>query len=245
MKRIKFLNCNLDLLTMDETVKYIDNKIQNNNFIQHVVVNVAKLVNLQKDKELFKSVNDSDLINVDGMGVIYGAKFLNFEIEKQHKVSGIDLFFELIKLSEKKSYKIFLLGGTEEVINITNKKLKIEYPNLSIVGFHNGYFWDKEETIVEKIKKSGAKILFVAITSPKKENFINKWKKVLNVNFVMGVGGTFDIVSGKAKRAPAWMQKNGFEWIYRIIQEPKRMWKRYLVTNSIYLYLLMKNKLLK
>tara|TARA_B100000242_G_scaffold290231_1_gene261340 strand:- start:576 stop:1313 length:738 start_codon:yes stop_codon:yes gene_type:complete len=245
MKRIKFLNCNLDLLTMDETVKYIDNKIQNNNFIQHVVVNVAKLVNLQKDKELFKSVNDSDLINVDGMGVIYGAKFLNLEIEKQHKVSGIDLFFELIKLSEKKSYKIFLLGGTEEVINITNKKLKIEYPNLSIVGFHNGYFWDKEETIVEKIKKSGAKILFVAITSPKKENFINKWKKVLNVNFVMGVGGTFDIVSGKAKRAPAWMQKNGFEWIYRIIQEPKRMWKRYLVTNSIYLYLLMKNKLLK
>ena len=107
MKRIKFLNCNLDLLTMDETVKYIDNKIQNNNFIQHVVVNVAKLVNLQKDKELFKSVNNSDLINVDGMGIIYGAKFLNFEIEKQHKVSGIDLFFELIKLSEKKVTKFF------------------------------------------------------------------------------------------------------------------------------------------
>ena len=245
MKRIKFLNCNLDLLTMDETVKYIDDKIQNNNFIQHVVVNVAKLVNLQKDKELFKSVNNSDLINVDGMGIIYGAKFLNFEIEKHHKVSGIDLFFELIKLSEKKSYKIFLLGGTEKVINLTNNKLKIKYPNLNIVGFHNGYFWDKEETIVEKIRKSGAKILFVAITSPKKENFINKWKKVLNVNCVMGVGGTFDIVSGKAKRAPTWMQKNGFEWIFRIIQEPKRMWKRYLVTNSIYLYLLMKNKLLK
>ena len=189
-------------------------------------------------------MNDSDLINVDGMGVIYGAKFLNFEIEKQHKVSGIDLFFELIKLSEKKVTKFFIRWN-RRVINITNKKLKIEYPNLSIVGFHNGYFWDKEETIVEKIKKSGAKILFVAITSPKKENFINKWKKVLNVNCVMGVGGTFDIVSGKAKRAPTWMQKNGFEWIFRIIQEPKRMWKRYLVTNSIYLYLLMKNKLLK
>ena len=101
----------------------------------------------------------------------------------------------------------------------------------------------KEEEVVTKIKNSAAQLLFVAITSPKKENFINKWKKVLNVNFVMGVGGTFDIVSGKTKRAPVWMQNIGLEWFYRIIQEPKRMWKRYLKTNIIYLILLIKHKI--
>ncbi len=231
MKRIKFLNCNLDLLTMDETVKYIDDKIQKNNFIQQVVVNVAKLVNLQKDKELYISVNDSDLINIDGMGVIYGAKFLNLDLKKEHKVSGIDLFFNLLQLSEL-------------ITEFINKNSLDDLNNNFEIKFDEK-LWEKEEEVVTKIKNSAAQLLFVAITSPKKENFINKWKKALNVNFVMGVGGTFDIVSGKTKRAPLWMQNSGLEWFYRIIQEPKRMWKRYLITNSIYLYLIIKEKLKK
>ena len=243
MKRIKFLNCNLDLLNIDETVNFIDDKIQKNQFIQQVVVNVAKIINLQKDTQLFKSVNDSDLINIDGMGIIYGANFLNLDVKKEHKVSGIDLFYSLINLSKNKGYKIFLLGASEEAIKLTNDNLLSKYPNLKIAGYHHGYFWNDEEKIVQKIKSSGSQLLFVAITSPKKENFINKWKKDLNVNFVMGVGGTFDIVAGKIKRAPVWMQNNGLEWVYRIIQEPKRMWKRYLVTNTKYLFFLIKEKL--
>jgi len=87
--------------------------------------------------------------------------------------------------------------------------------------------------------------LFVAITSPKKENFINRWRDQLGVNFVMGVGGTFDVVSGKVKRAPKWMQQCGLEWLFRIIQEPQRMWKRYLITNTVFVYLLIVNKLKK
>jgi len=243
MKRIKFLNCNLDLLNIDETVNFIDDKIKKNQFIQQVVVNVAKIINLQKDARLFKSVNDSDLINIDGMGIIYGANFLKLDVKKEHKVSGIDLFHSLIKLSKNKGYKIFILGASEEVIKLTNDNLLSRYPNLKIAGYHHGYFWNDEEKIVQKIKNSGSQLLFVAITSPKKENFINKWKKDLNVNFVMGVGGTFDIVAGKIKRAPVWMQNNGLEWVYRIIQEPKRMWKRYLVTNTKYLFFLIKEKL--
>jgi N-acetylglucosaminyldiphosphoundecaprenol N-acetyl-beta-D-mannosaminyltransferase len=245
MKKIKFLNCNLDLLTIDETVKFIDKKIQQNEFIQQVVVNVAKIVNLQNNQELSRSVQESDLINIDGMGIIYGAKLLNLDVKKEHKVSGIDLFFRLLQLSEKRNYKIFLLGATDEVINIAQKKIIMKNPNLNIVGYHNGYFWNNEEEIVKKIKKSKAQLLFVAITSPLKENFINRWKKELNVNYVMGVGGTFDILSGKINRAPIWMQKNGLEWIYRIIQEPKRMWKRYLFTNAIYLFLVIKEKFIK
>ncbi|MCY1535776.1 N-acetylglucosaminyldiphosphoundecaprenol N-acetyl-beta-D-mannosaminyltransferase [compost metagenome] len=96
--------------------------------------------------------------------------------------------------------------------------------------------------MVEKVRKSGAQLLFVAITSPKKENFINRWKDQLGVNFVMGVGGTFDVVAGKVKRAPVWMQNCGLEWFYRVIQEPGRMWKRYLTTNSQFAWILLKEK---
>ncbi|MNR41476.1 putative N-acetylmannosaminyltransferase [compost metagenome] len=117
------------------------------------------------------------------------------------------------------------------------------YPHLKVAGHHHGYFWDDEAAIVEKIRASGAQLLFVAITSPKKENFINRWQDQLGVNFVMGVGGTFDVVAGKVKRAPKWMQDCGLEWFYRIIQEPKRMWKRYFITNSKFAWLLLKAKL--
>ena len=121
--------------------------------------------------------------------------------------------------------------------------MKENHPNLNIAGTHHGYFWDDEEAVVNRIKESGAKLLFVAITSPKKENFINKWQDKLGVNFVMGVGGTFDVVAGKVNRAPKWMQNAGLEWLYRVLQEPGRMWKRYLVTNSKFAWLLIKEKL--
>jgi len=96
--------------------------------------------------------------------------------------------------------------------------------------------------VVEEIRKSGASLLFVAITSPRKENFINHWREQLGVYFVMGVGGTFDVMAGKVKRAPKWMQNAGLEWFYRVIQEPGRMWRRYLKTNSQFLWMLITGK---
>ncbi len=243
MNRINFLNCKIDLLTMEETLKIIQNKIDNNEFLHQVVINVAKLIHIQNNIDLKNSVNNSDIINIDGMGIIYGANFLNYNINKNFKVSGIDLFYKLLELSEKKKYKIFLLGGTDDIIKKTVINLKQNYKKLNIAGYHHGYFWENEEEIVGKINDSKANLLFVAITSPKKEIFIEKWKKELKINYVMGVGGTFDIVAGKSKRAPKWMQNFGLEWFYRILQEPKRMWKRYLITNSIYFYLLLKEKL--
>ncbi len=98
---------------------------------------------------------------------------------------------------------------------------------------------------MDLIRQSGARLLFVAITSPKKENFINKWRDQLGVDFVMGVGGTFDVVAGKVTRAPLWMQNAGLEWLYRVLQEPGRMWKRYLLTNSAFAWLLLKEKFKK
>lgn len=240
MKRIEFLKAPMDIATMQETVSFIESRIEQKQFLQHVVVNVAKIVNMQKDPVLAESVKACEVINIDGMGVVFGARFLGHEVPE--RVAGVDLFHELLAMSAKRDFPVFLLGATEEVVSKTVSKVKAQNPNLNIAGYNDGYFWDDEEAVVTKIRESGAKLLFVAITSPKKENFINKWQDKLGVDFVMGVGGTFDVVAGKVKRAPQWMQKAGLEWLYRVIQEPGRMWKRYLVTNSKFAYLLIKSK---
>lgn len=243
LNRINFLNTPMDVGSMKDTVDIISERISRNQFTQHVVVNVAKIVNMQNDPVLYNSVSSCDIINIDGMGVVFGARFHGHKVPE--RVAGVDLFHELLKMSAKCRFPVFLLGATEEVVTTTTNNVKSLYPDLEIAGFNNGYFWDDEEAVVRKIRESGAKLLFVAITSPKKENFIQKWHDKLGVDFVMGVGGTFDVVSGKVNRAPLWMQNSGFEWLYRVIQEPGRMWKRYLVTNSKFGWLLVKEKLIK
>ncbi|MBT2153196.1 WecB/TagA/CpsF family glycosyltransferase [Pseudoalteromonas tetraodonis] len=240
MKRIEFLKAPMDIATMQETVTFIESRIEQKQFLQHVVVNVAKIVNMQKDPVLAESVKACEVINIDGMGVVFGARFLGHDVPE--RVAGVDLFHELLAMSAKRDFPVFLLGATEEVVNKTAEVVKAQNPNLNIAGYHDGYFWQDEEAVVTKIRESGAKLLFVAITSPKKENFINKWQDKLGVDFVMGVGGTFDVVAGKVKRAPQWMQKAGLEWLYRVIQEPGRMWKRYLKTNTKFLMLLLTEK---
>ena len=240
MSRIDFLGSPMDNLTMKESVDIIETNVANDVFLQHVVVNVAKLVHMQTDKVLADSVKACDMINIDGMGVVLGARFCGHKVSE--RVAGVDLFHELLAMSAKRDFPVFLLGAEEAVVDKTAATVKKLYSELTLAGYHHGYFWDDEEAIVKMIKDSGAKLLFVAITSPKKENFINKWQDQLGVNFVMGVGGTFDVVAGKVKRAPVWMQNYGLEWFYRIVQEPRRMWKRYLVTNSKFLFLLLKEK---
>lgn len=240
MARIEFLDSPMDNLSMQESVALIEQNIMDDTFTQHVVVNVAKLVHMQTDSVLAESVKSCDIINIDGMGVVLGARLCGHQVPE--RVAGVDLFHHLLAMSAKRDFPVFLLGATDEVVSKTRDTVTDLYSGLNIVGHHHGYFWDDEAAVVDEIKQSGAKLLFVAITSPKKENFINKWQDKLGVNFVMGVGGTFDVVAGKVKRAPKWMQNYGLEWFYRIVQEPRRMWKRYLVTNSQFLLLLIKEK---
>ncbi|WP_027856288.1 WecB/TagA/CpsF family glycosyltransferase [Marinobacterium jannaschii] len=241
MKRIELLGSPMDMGSMEETVQLIKERLIKGVFTQHVVVNVAKVVNMRKDTELALSVTECDIINIDGMGVVWGARFLGHDVTE--RVAGVDLFHQLNAMAEKDEFPVFYLGAKEEIVSKTATVMKEAHPNLQVAGFHHGYFWDDEESVVEEIRKSGAKLLFVAITSPKKEKFINKWKGQLGVDFVMGVGGTFDVVAGKVKRAPMWMQRCGLEWFYRVLQEPRRMWKRYFVTNSQFAWLLVKTRL--
>ena len=227
--------------TMGETLDEISRRLDEGKFTQHVVVNVAKLVRLQNDSVLRDSVVACDIINVDGMGIVWGAGLLGVDIPE--RVAGIDLFSNLLHLASERGDSVFLLGARPEVIEKTVKNIQEDYPKLQIAGWHHGYFWDNEKEVVDIIRYSGAKLLFVGISSPKKEQFINKWREQLGVKFVMGVGGTFDVMAGITRRAPIWMQNAGLEWLYRVIQEPRRMWKRYLVTNSKFIWMLAKEKM--
>jgi N-acetylglucosaminyldiphosphoundecaprenol N-acetyl-beta-D-mannosaminyltransferase len=235
---IEFLGCPMHAVTMEKTIKSIINRIDQSIFTQHVVVNVAKLVNMKTDAALRKSVTSCDIINIDGMGVVWGARLCGHSIPE--RVAGIDLFLELVKEAALRKLPVFFLGAHQDIVTETAKRMLALHPGLILAGYHHGYFRNNEEEVVEKIRASHAVMLFVAITSPKKENFINRWKEQLGVQFVMGVGGTFDVVAGKAKRAPLLLQKAGLEWVYRIWQEPRRMWKRYLVTNTKYAVLLLR-----
>lgn len=241
-KRINILNSPIDKLTMRDTVSIIDKSIQKRLAIQHIVVNAAKMVHMQKDSELCESVVNSDIINADGMAVVWAAKFLGQPLPE--KVSGIDLMVNLVELAAKKKYKIFFFGAKEEVVSTIVANYSKQYGQDLIAGYRNGYFSKEEEPqIAEQIAASKADILFVAISSPTKEIFLNQYKETMNVPFIMGVGGSFDVVSGKTKRAPLWMQNNGLEWFYRFLQEPRRMWKRYLVTNTLFIYYVFRAKL--
>lgn len=233
---IELFNCPVHSVSMQETLDYIAESIDADRHLHHVVVNAAKLVYMQKDRQLYESVVHCDIINADGQAVVWASKILGKPLPE--RVAGIDLMAALVAMAARKRYKIFLLGAKEEVVSKVAAIYKEQYGPEIIAGYRNGYFSPEEEAeVASEISYSGAHILFVAISSPKKEIFLNKYKDLIRTPFIMGVGGSFDVVSGKTKRAPAWMQRNGLEWLYRVYQEPRRMWKRYAVTNTKFILL--------
>jgi len=242
MNRVHLLNTQIDNLTMQETLQKVSVAIEEKKQMHHTVVNAGKIVALQDNLELRKSVNEADVINADGQAVIWASKILNKHLKE--RVAGIDLFVNLIQFAHENNYSIYLLGAKEEVLQNLISKIEEDFSSEIIKGHHHGYFSTEEEPqIVNEIANTKANMLFVAMSSPKKEIFLHRHKKALqDINFIMGVGGSFDVLSGKTKRAPKCMQEYGLEWFYRFLQEPKRMWKRYLVGNIKFIYLVIKEK---
>lgn len=231
-KRYPILNTYVNALSMDETVEYIEGVIARRTpAVQHVVINALKVNLMEADPELRRIVNDCPLINADGSSILWAAKRLGIPLKE--RVTGIDLFLRLVEVAAEKGYKIYLFGAKQEVVEKVRGIFLQQYPSLQIVGTRNGYFTPEQEPqIVADMAASGADMMFVAFSSPKKEYWIHKYLDQLNIPFVMGVGGSFDVVAGVTKRAPAIWQKLGMEWFYRFIQEPRRLWKRYVVGNA-------------
>jgi len=238
-RRRRFFGANIDLLTMEETLQAVENIIGRLVPTQHVVVNVAKLVAMQTDEELRRVVNSCAIVNVDGQGVVWAARRMGIAVPE--RVAGIDLFERLVNMAAEKGHRTYFLGATDEIIRETMTRLQSRHPQLKVAGFRNGYFDQADEAAIAKeIRDSDADMLFVGISSPKKEFFLERNLAAMNVPFAMGVGGSFDIIAGKTKRAPKWMQRAGLEWFYRLLNEPRRMWKRYLGSNFTFLKMLTK-----
>ncbi|HZM33823.1 MAG TPA: UDP-N-acetylglucosamine 2-epimerase (non-hydrolyzing) [Burkholderiales bacterium] len=227
-QRIEILGCQVDNLTMEETLERIGELIASGGAHQHVVLNVDKLVKARRSPELRRVINGCTLVNADGMPVVWASRLLGRPLKE--RVTGVDLFEALMRRAAEKGWRVFLLGAREEVVRRVAALYPRRYPGLAIAGWRNGY-WDKDEeaAVAEEIRAARPDILFVAVSSPAKEQFLSRWQTHMRVPFAMGVGGTFDVAAGLLKRAPRWMQRSGFEWFYRFLQEPRRMFRRYFV----------------
>lgn len=232
---VHILGIDVFKMGMEEVLDLCEERIAQRKPLLVGVVNVAKLVNSRKNAQLKKSVEDADVVLADGLGVVWLSKLIGDPLPE--RVAGIDIMSGLLGRAGE-NYRVYFLGARKEVVQKVVEYAKERYPGLRIAGFRDGYFDEKDaNTVAEGIRQSHADILFVAMTSPKKENFLSKWREHMDVPICHGVGGSFDVVAGVVKRAPLWMQRLGLEWFYRVLQEPGRMWKRYFVTNSIFFFL--------
>lgn len=237
--RVDFLNCPIDMLTMQETIERAATAMRTRVRLQHVALNVAKFVNMQTDPVLREDVAGSDLVGIDGMGIVLAARWLGLPVPE--RVAGIDLFKEILAVCAKEGFRPFLLGATPQVLQKAVSAIKAQHPSLEFAGFRDGYFSsEQEEEVVRQIIDSKADCLFIGMPTPRKERFLSRYRDRLGVPFIMGVGGSFDVVAGHVRRAPVLMQSMGLEWLYRIYQEPRRMWWRYARTNALFAMILIK-----
>ena len=226
-------------MRMEEVLDMCERHIKEREALLLGVINAAKVVNSRKNPELRKSLDEADVILADGLPVVWISKLLGRTLPE--RVAGIDIMAELIKRSGQEHYHVYFLGATNEVVHKVAEIVEEKQPGIIIAGCHDGYFNESQEReVAEEIKASRADILFVGMTSPKKENFLRRWRQFMDVPVCHGVGGSFDVVAGVTKRAPGWMQNAGLEWFYRLAQEPRRLWKRYFVTNTLFIMLSIK-----
>ena len=239
-QRITMMGCGIDNLSMEETLGRVEEFIRSGLPHQHVVVNVDKLVKASRDGELRRIVNECDLVNADGMPVVWASRLLGKPLKE--RVAGIDLFEALMRRASDKGWRVFLLGARAEVTGAVADIYQRRYPGLALAGWRDGYWQGEEEEaqVARMVADSRADLLFVAISSPKKEQFLGRYQAAMRVPFAMGVGGTFDVAVGRVRRAPPWMQRAGLEWFWRFLQEPRRMFRRYFIDDIAFVWLLIK-----
>ena len=245
MARIKFMNTEVDNLSMKETLQAINSLIKQNKNAYVVTPNVDHIIQLERGAELVEVYKNADLILTDGKPLIWISKWYGTPIKE--KISGSDLFPRVCALAAKKGYRMFFLGAAEGVAAKAAENLEKRFKGLQVVGTYSppfGFENNEEEMakIKAMIKESKPHILIVGLGCPKQELFILHHREELGVPLSLGLGASLDFEAGNIKRAPKWMADHGFEWLYRITQDPKRLAKRYLVDDRKILGLAIKYK---
>lgn len=230
------LGCPIDRLSMPQTLTAIERAIATGRYTQHMAINAAKLVAMQDDPKLRQIIDGCGLVSADGQSVVWASRLLGDPLPE--RVAGIDLMDALLDLAEHRGYRVYFLGARPEVLERALERLLSRFPKLQVAGSRDGYFADHDAPeVCEAIRASHADVLFVAMSSPRKEYFLGEYGPHLAVPFVMGVGGSIDVIAGITRRAPATWQRLGLEWLFRLLQEPRRMFRRYAVTNTRFLAL--------
>src|SRR5690242_15907953 len=223
----------VDALTMAEVLDRIDRTILGEGQLRIGVVNAAKLVHMRRDPTLRADLLSCDLLLADGVPVVWASRLLGRPLPE--RVAGIDLMYGMLRRGHENGYRVYCLGASEDVLAAAVARITADYPHVRMVGRHHGYFTGQEEPgIVAAMTHAKPDILPVGMSSPKKERFLARWSDQLGVPVCHGVGGSFDVLAGKVRRAPGAWQRLGLEWLYRVCQEPRRLWRRYLVTNTLF-----------
>lgn len=241
--KIKLLGVTVDNLSMSETIAQIEGMISSGSFSYVVTPNVDHLIKLQKDRVFQSIYQGASLAVPDGVPLLWAARILGTPLKE--RVNGTDLFVKLCEVAALKGYSIYLLGGDTGVAERASKLLQEKYSGLKVAGYYCPEFgFDSDLTecqrIQQKIAASQADMLFVGLGAPKQERWIAKFGAGCKVGVAIGIGVSFSFIAGDIKRAPIWMQKRGLEWLWRLLAEPRRLSKRYLVDDMPFLWLVAK-----
>jgi len=236
-KRVNLFGVEVDALTMSESVDQAEKLLLADKPAHHVCLNAAKVVRIEDDPDLRRIVEHAAMVHIDGTPVAWACRLLGSPVPE--RIAGIDFLQAMLERAALRGWRVFFLGATDEVVKRAVEVECERHPGLRIAGYRNGFWTAGEEAdVVAEVAATKPDLLLLALPTPLKEHFAAEHLEGFRARFVLGVGGSFDISAGLTKRAPRWMQTVGLEWFFRRIQEPRRMWKRYLVGNSRFLALI-------
>ncbi len=235
MEKINILGVDIDNVDMEETIELVESYLAGDKTRVIYTPNTEIVMSAKKDDKLKDLVNAADLVIADGIGLIYGSRMQKRPLKE--RVTGFDVSMEMLNIANREGYKLYLLGGAEGVAKKAKENIEKDYPNIEVVGYHNGFFQgihigvedsQEEEAIIEEINQLKPDFIFVGLGFPRQEIWINENRDRLPVKLAIGNGGVMDILAGNAERAPEIFQKLGLEWFYRLVQQPSRI-KRQMV----------------
>jgi exopolysaccharide biosynthesis WecB/TagA/CpsF family protein len=244
--KVMIAGVTIDNVTMDEALSFIEELIQKKKVSYIVTPNVDHIIKLQRDQEFQKIYREAACVLPDGMPLLWAAKFVGTPLKE--KVSGSDLVPRLCEIAAPKGYRLFFLGGRPGAARKATVRLRERLPSLKVAGVYSPPFGfekndEENEKIAKMIKETAPDILLVGLGAPKQEKWIYQHYKKLEVPISIGVGVTFEFIAGMVKRAPQWMQESGLEWLWRLMKEPRRLWKRYLIDDMQFFRLIVAQKM--